>query len=163
MYGWMDVCMYICSLLPRPRFCSSVCVQYNTTVSRKYTRPFATLALVQITGGAYTRDATFSLVIIPSLDQEMFSVFVNVGFILALPFHHGDLEPDCVEVSMSGGGGVGSKRKAQGVIELRMRGREMLLMLVGDWRASVLRGEEAGCFRKVAGVSIVPVGSPCSQ
>ena len=118
MYGWMDVCMYICSLLLRPHFCSSVCVQYNTTVSRKYTPPsFATL--VQIAGGAYTRDATFSLVIMPSLDQELFSASVNVGFILALPFHHGDLEPDCVEVSMRGGGGVGSKRKAQGVIELK--------------------------------------------
>ena len=26
------------------------------------------------------------------------------GFVLALPFHHGDLEPDCVEVSTRGGG-----------------------------------------------------------
>ena len=39
----------------------------------------------------------------------------------------------------------------------------MLLMLVGDWRASALRGEEAGHFREVAGVSIVAVGSPRSQ
>ena len=27
---------------------------------------------------------------------------VNAGFILALPFHHGDLEPDCVGVSTGG-------------------------------------------------------------
>ena len=43
------------------------------------------------------RDATFSLAIsTPSLDQEMFSGSVDAGFILALPFDHGDLEPDCV-------------------------------------------------------------------
>ena len=29
---------------------------------------------------------------------------MDAGFVLALPFHHGDLEPDCVEVSMRGGG-----------------------------------------------------------
>ena len=40
-------------------------------------------------------DATFSLAITPSLDQEMFSGFVDADFILALPFHHGD----CVGVS----------------------------------------------------------------
>ena len=28
---------------------------------------------------------------------------VDAGFILALPFDHGDLEPDCVEVSTQGG------------------------------------------------------------
>ena len=39
----------------------------------------------------------------------------------------------------------------------------MLLMLVGDWRASALRGEEAGHFCEVAGVSIVAAGSPRSQ
>ena len=32
---------------------------------------------------------------------------VAAGFVLALPFHHGDLEPDCVEVSTRGGGGGG--------------------------------------------------------
>ena len=36
-------------------------------VSRKYGPPFATLVLVQNTGGAYTRDATTSLAITPSL------------------------------------------------------------------------------------------------
>ena len=30
---------------------------------------------------------------------------MDAGFVLALPFHHGDLEPDCVEVSTRGGGG----------------------------------------------------------
>ena len=31
---------------------------------------------------------------------------MDAGFVLALPFHHGDLEPDCVEVSTRGGGGL---------------------------------------------------------
>ena len=42
--------------------------------------------------------------------------------------------------------------------EHRMRGGEMLLMLAVGWRASALRGEKAGHFRKVAGVSIVATG-----
>ena len=42
-------------------------VNNNTVVSRKYAPPFATLALVQNVGGAYTRDATISLAITPSL------------------------------------------------------------------------------------------------
>ena len=29
---------------------------------------------------------------------------MDAGFVLALPFHHRDLEPDCVEVSTKGGG-----------------------------------------------------------
>ena len=33
----------------------------------------------------------------------MFSGSVDTGFVLALLFHHGDLEPDCVEVSTRGG------------------------------------------------------------
>ena len=64
-------------------------------MSHKYAPPFATLALIQNVGGrgggAYTQDATFSLVITPSLDQEMFSGSVDAGFVLALPFHHGGL------------------------------------------------------------------------
>ena len=36
-------------------------------MSHKYAPPFATLALVQSAGGAYTQDLTFSLVIMPSL------------------------------------------------------------------------------------------------
>ena len=69
--------------------------------------PFATLALVQSAGGAYTRDATFSLAIMPPLDREMLSSFVDADFVLALPFHHGVLEPDCVGVSTRGGGSRG--------------------------------------------------------
>ena len=43
------------------------------------------------------------------------------------------------------------------------RGGEMLPTLAGGWRASALRGEEAGRFREVAGVSIVAAGdSLCS-
>ena len=34
----------------------------------------------------------------------------------------------------------------------------MLLMLAVGWRASALRGEEAGCFLEVTGVSIVAGG-----
>ena len=41
-------------------------------------------------------------------------------------------------------------------------GGEMLPTLVVGWRASAVRGEEAGCFREVAGMSIVAVGSPHS-
>ena len=75
-------------------------------MSHKYAPPFATLALVQSAGGgAYTLDATFSLAITPSLDREMFSGSVDTGYVLALPFHHRDLEPDCVGVSTRGGGG----------------------------------------------------------
>ena len=49
------------------------------------------------------QDATFSLVMTPSLNREMFSGSVDAGFILALPLHHGDLEPDCAGVSTRGG------------------------------------------------------------
>ena len=34
----------------------------------------------------------------------MFSGCVDAGFVLALPFHHRDLEPDYVGVSTRGGG-----------------------------------------------------------
>ena len=91
----------------------------------------------------------------PSLYQNMLSSSVDATFVLVLPFHHGDLEPDCVGVSTMGGGGGGAER--------RTRGREMLPTLVVGWQASVLRGEEAGRFREVAGVSIVFAGSPCSR
>ena len=87
----------------------------------------------------------------PPLDREMFSGSVDAGFILALPFDHGDLEPDCVGVSTRRGRGVGAER--------RTRGGEML----PGWRASELRGEEAGRFREVAGVSIVAAGGPRSR
>ena len=72
---------------------------------------------------------------------------MDADYVLVLSFHHRDLEPDCVGVSTRGEGGVGGER--------RTRGREMLLTLAVGWRASALRGGEAGRFRKVAGVSIV--------
>ena len=68
--------------------------------------PFATLALVQSAGGAYTQDVTFSLAIMPSLNREMLTGSVDAGFVLALPFYHRDLEPDCVEVSTREGSGA---------------------------------------------------------
>ena len=40
-------------------------------------------------------------------DREMFSSSVDVGFILALPFYHEDLKPDCVEFRRGKGGEVG--------------------------------------------------------
>ena len=43
--------------------------------------------------------------------------------------------------------------------ERRMRGGEMLPMLVVGLRGSPLRGEEAGRFREVAGMSIVAAGA----
>ena len=52
------------------------------------------------------------------LDREMFTGSVDAGFVLALQFNQGDLEPDCVGVSTRGGRGVGAER--------RMRGREIL-------------------------------------
>ena len=50
----------------------------RTIVSRKYTLPFATLALVQNAGGggAYTRDATISLAITPSLPTKHDSIVI---------------------------------------------------------------------------------------
>ena len=50
--------------------------------------------------------------------------------------------------------------QAFGVVKRRMRSREMLPMLVVDWRVSAVRGEEAGHFCEVAGVSIIAAGSP---
>ena len=35
-------------------------------------------------------------------------------------------------------------------------------MLAVGWQASAVKDEDAGCFRKVAGVSIVVAGSPRS-
>ena len=82
----------------------------------------------------------------------MFSGSVDADFVLALQFHHRDLQPDCVRVST---GGVGAER--------RMLGGEMLPTLAVGWQASALRSEEAGCFGEVAGVSIVAAGNPCSR
>ena len=85
---------------------------------------------------------------------------VNAGFVLALPFHHEDLEPDCVGVSTRVGGGGGG---GGGGGERRTRGGEMLPTLAVGWRASGLRGEQAGHFHEAAGVSIVAAGSPRSR
>ena len=86
-----------------------------------------------------------------AIDQEMLNGSVDAGFVLALPFHHRDLEPDCVGVSKRGT--VGAER--------RTRGGEMLLTLaLGASSAST--AEEAGPFREVAGVSIVAAGAPRS-
>ena len=41
------------------------------------------------------------------------------------------------------------------------QGREMLLTLLVGWRALALRGEEAGRFCKVTGMSIVDAGGSC--
>ena len=63
-----------------------------------------------------------------------------------------------------GGGGGGrrarsvAKRRTRSVAERRTRGGEMLPTLAIGWRASALRGEEAGRFREVAGVSIFAAG-----
>ena len=51
--------------------------------------------------------------------------------------------------------------QAFGVAKCRTRGKEVLLTLVVDWRASVVRGKKAACFCEVAGVSIIaPGGGP---
>ena len=39
-----------------------------------------------------------------AIDREMFSGLVDAGFVLELPFHHRDLEPDYVGVSKRGEG-----------------------------------------------------------
>ena len=39
-----------------------------------------------------------------AIDQKKFSSSVDAGFVLALSFHHGDLEPDCVGFNEVGGG-----------------------------------------------------------
>ena len=113
----------------------------HTVVSRKYAPPlFATLALVQSAGGAYTRDARFSSARLrPPPDREMLSGSVDAD---------GDLQPDCVRVSMRKGSGC-RPRSAR---------RKDAPDASGRWRASALRGEEAERFCKVAGVSIVAAG-----
>ena len=41
---------------------------------------------------------------VQSIEKCFSSGSVDAGFVLALPFHHGDLEPDCVGVSTRGRG-----------------------------------------------------------
>ena len=53
---------------------------------------------------------------------------VDAGFALALPFHHGDLEPDCVEVSTRGGAYARDKNISARLLQgggglMRERGR----------------------------------------
>ena len=52
------------------------------------------------------------------------------------------------------------KKIPWGGAKCKERGGEMVLILVVGWRASAVRGEEAGRFCKVAGVSIIAVGGP---
>ena len=62
-------------------------------------------------GGLYAGCDIFSCDYTPP-DREMFSTSVDAGFVLALPFHHRELEHDCVEVSTRGergGGGEGGR------------------------------------------------------
>ena len=129
-----------------------------TVVSRKYAPPpFATLVLVQSTRGAYTWDVTFSLAITPppSLIEKCLVVLWMLASFLRC---HSTMETldllDCVGVATRGGG----EREARGVAERRTRGGEMLSTLAVGWRASVLRGKEAGHFCEVVGVSIVAEG-----
>ena len=51
----------------------------------------------------------------------MFSGSVDAGLVLALPFQHGDLEPDCVGVSTRGGLMCGIKIPPQDFV-LKMQG-----------------------------------------
>ena len=39
-----------------------------------------------------------------AIDRKKFSGSVGAGFVLALSFHHGDLEPDCVGFNKVRGG-----------------------------------------------------------
>ena len=56
-------------------------------MSRKYAPPFATLALLQTAGGEGGGGDLYTGCDIFSRDYAL--------LVLALPFHHGDLEPDC--------------------------------------------------------------------
>ena len=128
-------------------------------MSHKYAPPFCNLSLsTKHREGLYAGCDIFSCDYAPPPpippNPEMLSGSVDADFVLALPFHHGDLEPDWVRVSTREGSGCHRTAKRDG--------KEMLPMLV-RWRASALRGEEAGRFREVAGVSIVAAGGPRSR
>ena len=85
----------------------------------------------------------------------MLSGSVDADFVLALPFHHGGLEPYCACKSFN-------EEREWVPTAKREAERSMLLMLAVGW-ASALRGEEAGRFRKVAGVSIIAAVGPRSR
>ena len=132
-----------------------------TVVSRKYAPPFATLALVQSVGGAYTRDATSSLAITPPPpDREMFSgsvldayciIYGSVDAGLFLCCHstmHGDLEPNCVEVSARGGGGEREARDGEmlpsgGLASFSVERRESRALPQSSWRVHRRCGRSA--------------------
>ena len=66
-HGWLSLIVCEEDNMKKPSYMCTYIHAY-TVVSRKYAPPFAILALVQNRGGgAYTRDATISLVITPSL------------------------------------------------------------------------------------------------
>ena len=50
------------------------------------------------TGLSFHQTVLLPLVNTLVINREMFSGSVDGGFVLGLPFHHGDLEPDCVGV-----------------------------------------------------------------
>ena len=101
-----------------------------TVVSRKYAPPFATLALVQNTGGG------------------LYVGCDNFSHDYALPS-----DKAWLHCHLS----VGDGSQVRGVTACA-RGGEMLPTLAVGWRASALRGEKAGHFHEVAGVSIVGAG-----
>ena len=86
----------------------------HRSVLQIHAPPFATLALVQSVGEGegVRRMRHFLLRLCPPSTEKCFSASVDAGFILALLFHHGDLELDCVEVSTREGGGGGGGRRA---------------------------------------------------
>ena len=88
------------------------------------------------------RDATFSLAITPSLGREMLSGSVDAGFVLALPFHYGDLVTLNLTVQefRRGWGGEESARRrdatnASGrLASFSVEGRGSRALLRSSWR-----------------------------
>ena len=80
---------------------------------------------------------------------------MDAGFVLALPFHHGDFEPDCVEVSTRGGGGGGLMRGIKIPLHdfaLKMQGG---LMCEGGRICGTLR------YMRLASLKTPPSSSGC--
>ena len=69
-----------------PQICPSFC---NLNLSTKWR-------------GDYKQNVTFSLVITPSFDRKMMSGSVDACFVLVMPFHYEDLEPDCRSFNKGG-------------------------------------------------------------
>ena len=100
--------------------------------------PFCNLSLSKNRrGGLYAGCDIFSRNYAPHSIKKYLAVSVDAGFVLALPFHHGDLEPHCVGVSTRGG--VGAEREGRDAAEHRTRGGEMLPTLAVGWQASASR------------------------